>query len=386
MAHVFIVNETTFKIHLEYLFAGTGAADVSTNFIFDTSIILKTQDEKRSVGMINDVSRIKQGDKIIFFVTGISKFYGVFEAASEFFLDPNDNNNYLVDKLGKVLTYRILLKPYRVYQNGLSEYDCLDSLKGVQYVDQMCWSLIYRKLEGNRGCTMITNQEYEIFEAKLKQNNVLISSGNFSYDDTNEIIYATSTPQQYAGRMISVNSKMESQMIERYSNKREIPFEHYLQYVTIIEAKNNPNSILLPNTLPVCWIGNEVMCSFGKHRIDELLIQESEKTVDFSLIELKDEKVYESIIIQLERYIIWMKDYIIPYYLRQNKEVNIHPIIVSDGIENSRQSTKDKLKLVEQNIVNFDWSKHNQTNINVYPAKIIHFNIENNKITLKKWR
>ena len=117
---------------------------------------------------------------------------------------------------------------------------------------------------------------------------------------------------------------------------------------------------------------------------EEITPTETENTVDLSLIELKDEKVYESIISQLEGYIIWLKDYIIPHYLRQNKKVNIHPVIVSDGIENSRQSTKDKLKVVEQNIVNFNWSKHNQTNITVYPAKIIHFSIENNKITLKK--
>ena len=148
MAHVFIVNKLTFKYHLEYKFAGTGASNVSTDFIFDASIQLKTQDEKRSIGMITDVSRIKVGDKILFFVTGIAKFYGIFEAASEFFFDPNDSENFLVNDLGKILTYRILLKPYIIYKKGISEYDCLDSLKDVVYPDEICWSLIYRKLGG----------------------------------------------------------------------------------------------------------------------------------------------------------------------------------------------------------------------------------------------
>ena len=70
MTHVFIVNETTFKYHLEYLFAGTGASNVPTDFVLDKKVVLKTQDEKRSIGMITDVSRIRKGDKILFFVTG----------------------------------------------------------------------------------------------------------------------------------------------------------------------------------------------------------------------------------------------------------------------------------------------------------------------------
>lgn len=74
MAHVFIVSKLTFKYHLEYQFAGTGAGNVSTDFIFDTKIKLNTQDEKRSVGMITDVSRIKKGDKIIFFVQVFQNF------------------------------------------------------------------------------------------------------------------------------------------------------------------------------------------------------------------------------------------------------------------------------------------------------------------------
>lgn len=30
--HVFIVNEETFPIHLKYMFAGTGAGDLSVDF------------------------------------------------------------------------------------------------------------------------------------------------------------------------------------------------------------------------------------------------------------------------------------------------------------------------------------------------------------------
>lgn len=193
MAHVFIVNEQTFKLHLEYQFAGTGASDISTDFIFDNSIKINTQNEKRSVLMMADVLRIRKGDKIIFFVTGISKFYGVFEAASDFFLDPNDHKNYLGQKLGKILTYRLLIKPYKVYEKGLSEFDALDSLQGVKYPDEICWSLIYRKLDGNRGCTMITDQEYAILFKKLQKNNQLLQSKKYTYDDSKKKLFPVLT-------------------------------------------------------------------------------------------------------------------------------------------------------------------------------------------------
>ncbi len=131
MAHVFIVNQNTFKVHLENMFAGTGASEVSTDFIFDPSITIHTQNEKRSVGMMVDIARIRKGDKIIFFVTGFSKFYGIFEAVSDFFVDPNDDDNYLFSELQKKLTYRILIKPYKVFRKGISEYNYLDSLEGL---------------------------------------------------------------------------------------------------------------------------------------------------------------------------------------------------------------------------------------------------------------
>ena len=176
MTHVFIVNEKTFKTHLEYMFAGTGASNASLDFIFKKDISqISVQDEKRTVAMITDVNRIRIGDKILFFVTGISKFYGIFKAKSSLFLE-RDKNNYLYESLDKVLTNRILIEPDEVYEQGLSEYDALDSLENIKFPDMICWSLIYRKLGGNRGCTMITEQESKILiDKKYKASNNALS-------------------------------------------------------------------------------------------------------------------------------------------------------------------------------------------------------------------
>lgn len=371
MAHVFIVNKITFKTHLEHMFAGTGAADVPTDFIFDASIKLNTQDEKRSVGMITDVSRVRKGDKIIFYVTGIARFYGVFEAESEFFLDPNDDSNYLFEKLRKKLTYRILIKPFRVYKCGLSEYDYLDSLEGIQYPDQICWSLIYRKLGGNRGCTMITEQEYDLFIKRIEKENEILSGASFSFDLDNNDIIPYDSQQPYEGRQIDIVENLRNNMLNRYENKKA--FEHYVQYFSILDIKNNPNSLLLVPENPVVWIGNEVMCSFGEHRIDAFVIQSKDNLVDITLIEMKDEKVYSAIAWQIDGYMKWIKDYILPSFLRDNAIVRIHPVVISDGIPNARNSTKERQKLVETEIIAKDWSIYNKANVTVEKTRIIHF-------------
>lgn len=378
MAHVFIVSKITFKYHLEYQFAGTGAGDVSTDFIFDAKIKLNTQDEKRSIGMITDVSRIKKGDKVLFFVTGISKFFGIFEAESEFFLDPNDNDNYLVNELGKILTYRILIKPYRVFKKGITEYDCLDSLKGVNYPDEICWSLIYRKLGGNRGCTMITDQEYNNLVAKLSKNNELLSGTNYSFDSTNNEIIEINNSNQYTGRKIEIVNNLKNNLLNRYTNKRA--FEHYIQYFVVLLLKSKEFNKILNSTTSVNWIGNEVMCSFGEHRIDAFAIQETSNLVEISLIELKDEKIQDYIKYQIEGYLKWLTDYILPYYLRENKTIVIHPIIVSDGIPNSRKSTKQKLEILENEVINYDWSQYQTSQIRISKTKIIHFNDGNGNL------
>ena len=366
MAHIFIVNEQTFKMHLEYLFAGTGASDTSTDFIFDNSIKLSTAEEKKSIGMMTDVARIRKGDKIIFFVTGISKFYGIFEASSDFFLDPNDKDNYLHKELGKILTYRLLIKPYKVYKNGLSEFDALDSLQNIKYPDEICWSLIYRKLGGNRGCTMITDQEYDTLLEKLKKNNQLIKS-----KDTNKQQITPNTHHNiYKGRHLDVIKKLKDNMFYKYRTKKA--FEHYLQFwiITILKSKKY-NKILSPKQ-PVSWIGNEVMCSFGERRIDIMTIQKMKKQIDISLIELKDEKVKQIIIEQLSGYIRWILNYILPIYLRNGYKINIHPIIISEGISNLSKR-KDNLDKIEQEIKSHSWSLYNSSKIKVLPTKIIHF-------------
>ena len=53
--------------------------------------------EKSLIGMIADISKVRIGDKVIFYVMGCKKFYGVFEIAGSPFYENFSlaQNNYL---------------------------------------------------------------------------------------------------------------------------------------------------------------------------------------------------------------------------------------------------------------------------------------------------
>ena len=167
--HVFIVDINTFKYHLEYLFAGTGAQDLYIDFNNNSNSSLNYAIENNLVSMISDSQRIRKGDYIIFYLQQNrakkvyeGKFYGIFKAKDNHsFLDNNDKNQFLKDNLNKSLTFRTMIEPYKVYPIGVTEWEALDEIKYIQSPNQMLWSLIYRKLRANRGNTMITIYESE---------------------------------------------------------------------------------------------------------------------------------------------------------------------------------------------------------------------------------
>lgn len=78
--HIFIVNEETFPFHLKYMFAGTGAGNLSVDF---NGSMNDEKVEKNLVSMMADAARVRRGDKIIFYCMGAlgkGHFYGIFKA------------------------------------------------------------------------------------------------------------------------------------------------------------------------------------------------------------------------------------------------------------------------------------------------------------------
>ncbi len=345
MFHVFVVNDTTFKYHLEYLFAGTCALE-NPVFLEDKEYQnskkkkdgLTARQELSICEMIADVSRIREGDKILFYLTQTSEhegmFFGTFAVKDKAFFDSN-TDNYLASYLEKNLNFRVQIIPDKVYAYGVSEREALDSLAGISHPSQMCWSLIYRKLKGKRGCTMITDYEARrlcnLIDAK--NNGVSLDGSYFTYDAESNLIKSSSEENSYMGNKKSIDIK--DRMIVK--EKRRKAYEAHLQayilqhidekpFCSLLDIKNNEH----------LWIGNEVSCGVGMQSIDIMTQQASNNTCLINILELKCVEPYDSILsYQLPKYIDWVMDYIIP--LQRDLEITIQPIIIAKKIGKEEQ-------------------------------------------------
>lgn len=130
--HLFIVDEISLKYHIEYGFVGTGNSNVNNHC---------------NIGLWKDIARLKGGDKIVFYVQKMKRFYGFFKVCSSPYFDPE---HYLqptpMPFLGENnirLRYRSFIETDVVFANGIDEFDLVDILP-VNSRDVL-WSVLYRK-------------------------------------------------------------------------------------------------------------------------------------------------------------------------------------------------------------------------------------------------
>lgn len=345
--HVFIVDESTFHFHLEHMFAGTGAKTYVPSFITEpekTPVTDRT--EKLLVSMLADCSRVRMNDNVIFYLQAKDgregRFYGIFKIDSEPFLDLNGEHQYLAKEgLRKVLPYRVRLRPYKVYSKGVTEWTALDDIEQVPTPDKMIWSLIYRKLRGNRGNTMIT-----IYEAKRLLNLIrsendshFISGNHFSFDLSNRII-VPGKGAKYTGQEQQIN--ILPRLIYKCTSKKS--HEAHLQSYIIGNIEKNLSLLraLGLDAASINWIGNEVSCGVGMQKIDIVIsscVEEDEQTL--FIVELKDEHSSEKNFPQIYRYVKWIQQYYCP-----NTPCIIQPVLIS--LQPQRRRSKAKLSLIAQ--------------------------------------
>lgn len=326
MTHIFIVSEKTFKTHLQYMFAGTGHGEVIPDFIGCTKESKKADyDEKTFASMIADISKIRVGDRIAFYVTGCKKVFGFFKAKSSPFFN-SKSNDYLGNELGRYLPFRVLIEPDEVFEKGITEHEALDCIENVVHPYEMCWSLIYRKLTGMRGCSFITDFEskrlYDQIATK-NSNRALQTDNQYDYDDEYKIIKVTSNANTYSGAT-TTSLEIKPRLLEIKNS-----FETHLQaYISQNYDKDELHGLLFPNTEPDnSWFGNEVVCSVGEQRIDCMLMCETKDNFYIRVIELKDEPPSADLVkIQLDWYLKWVRQYIVPQI---NKNVIIIPTIIA---------------------------------------------------------
>lgn len=367
-AHVFIVNSQTFKVHLEYMFAGTGVRDECIDFNSQSNSILNHKTENNLVGMIADINRVRIGDYIIFYLQQSrqneifeGKFYGVFEVISSSFLDNCGREQYLTSELGKSLTFRVQIKPYEVYQEGVTEWEALDEIKNITSPNQMLWSLIYRKLKGNRGNTMITSYEFERLRQLLrnKNNKNILDSSAFSFDIKKQKIISSSIFREYKGRKEEIN--LFPRLIGKFNANRQ--FESHLQAYILQNAE-----YYLGESIE--WIGNEVSCGVGMQRIDILISKKKGINRECLPIELKSTEAYLGITNQIQRYVDWLHQYYLPNY-----PSDLSPILISRRI-NMKESE------YFSNLIN-EFKFFNK--FNNIKLKYIEFFVENDELKLEEY-
>jgi len=380
--HVFIVDTNTFKYHLEYLFAGTGAKDTYVDFNNNTNTSLYHTVENNLVGMISDSQRLRKGDFIIFYLqqnysekVWDGKFYGIFKVKEDLsFLDNNDSGQFLKNELIKSLTFRTLLEPFEVYANGVTEWEALDEIKHIQSPNQMLWSLIYRKLKGNRGNTMITIYESErLFKLLRDKNNRQTLSGQkFTFNVQTQEIKQDNTTHNYTGRKEKIN--ILRRLIKKYRDNKA--FETHLQAYVVQNIGRGTNKSLdksLLNGLSFEWLGNEVSCGVGMQRIDVMLSLIKGNIKIVLPIELKSIEASTDNIIQIQKYVNWLEQYYI-----SNRISDVQPVLISKKITN--RTSENYKRIIER------FKQFNKNNSRCMPIKYIEYELEENNLKFQEIR
>jgi len=379
--HVFIVDLTTFKSHLEYLFAGTGAKDSYIDFNNSENTGLHQTIENMLVGMIADASRIRQGDQIIFYLQQSfskkifeGKFFGIFKAKEDWsFLDNKDNEQHLVDRLVKSLTFRTLIEPFKVYSEGVTEWEALDEIRNIQSPNQMLWSLIYRKLKGNRGNTMITIYESErlcqLIRNKNNRQELIINDNKLSFNEVDQrIILTDENSNSYSGRKEVI--KIFPRLAFKYRTNKS--FEPHLQAFIVKNIGKGINvsldNCLLGNNVDFEWLGNEVSCGVGMQRIDVMISKVENNQRILIPIELKAVEADIINVKQIQRYIDWIEQYYTP-----NRQSDIKPVLIAKKIKNKNSEKYQK-------IINSFKIFNNTNSTRCHHLKFIEYYIEDNDL------
>ena len=382
--HVFIVDSTTFKLHLEYLFAGTGAKDNRIDFNNNPNTSLHATTENMLIGMIADGGRIRRGDQIIFYLQQEfskkifeGKFFGIFKAKNDWsFLDNNDRQQYLKSELEKSLTFRTLIEPYKIYAEGVTEWEALDEIKNMTSPNQMLWSLIYRKLKGNRGNTMITIYEAERLTQLIrnKNNRTELNCENkvLSFDMVaQKIICLNERQRTYTGRREEIN--LLPRLVAKFRAGNS--FESHLQAYITKNLGKEINISLDETTLngaQIEWLGNEVSCGVGMQRIDVMpSVMQKEQRILIP-IELKAVEADERNVVQIQRYVDWIEQYYIP-----NRQSDIQPVLIAKKITNKQSGVYKRLI---DSFNRFNRENNNRCN----PLVFIEFSIVDNDLFFKK--
>lgn len=329
-SHVFVVNENTLPIHLSYKFVGVSSGE-----------------RDNDISLLADMMRTKKEDFIFFYIEGSEtkkgRFFGIFK------LKENEVYHFKGDEarkpqLPKKLIYRKFIEPYKVYSEGVLEWIALDKLP--TYAKEIIWTLIYRKMKGKRGNTMLFPWETEKLLNLIQETNNgnNLNSLNFSFNAKDYKIETAQTSflHHHQGEII----KLERDVIKR----SETHFQAYLLQEINVPQNGFYIEIFGKNIL---WLGNEVFAGSGMQKIDIFTIEKvDELEYIYRIIELKHPKSKTNIDFspsQLEYYIKWARDDI-GGHIQGAKKFNIKPIllVLTEKFNSVSKNIIDSIKNLEE--------------------------------------
>jgi hypothetical protein len=300
--HVFVVNERTFPLHLRYRFAGTTPGSGSK--------------VERHIRLLADIARTRPGDPVLFYLQGHG-FYGIFRIAEEPsypFWEPPDG--YLQKELGLPLIYRVRICPFEVYPRPITEWEAIDRLP--VYSRDIRWSLLYRKLRGERGCSYLFPHEFEsmraLFQAANPEGPLCDENENSCLDwENGQIRVDRGTPAPpYTGQLKPPLDHIQVRQGET----------HLQAWLTWHIGRDRQLDDLVGQP---CWFANEVYAGTGMQRMDLMTIERENSYRRFRIIELKTTRTEKGEVEQIRRYIWWVREYV------ANQEDRIRPIWISKG-------------------------------------------------------
>lgn len=279
--HIFVVNTRTFPLHLEFQFAG----------------ITPGKPVAQHIGLLADIARTRPGDPVLFYLQGYG-FYGIFRITSEPLYEPPDG--WLQAELGLPLIYRVRIEPYEIYPLPVTEWEAIDRLP--LYSRDIRWSLLYRKLKGERGCSYLFPHELESMRQLLQEANPdgpleISGEGHLTWRE-GKICWERDIPARpYKG-----SSKSPADQIQVHRG------EKHLQAWLAWHIGRDPSlQKLTGNSI---WFANEVYAGTGMQRMDLLTLEEEKGRRRFRILELKARPAAVEDAEQMRRYIWWLRDYV----------------------------------------------------------------------------
>ena len=280
------------------------------------------------------------------------------------------------NELGKSLTFRTLIEPAKVYSEGVTEWEALDEIKNIQSPNQMLWSLIYRKLKGNRGNTMITIYEAErlcqLIRDKNNRKELDINNHKLSFDEKTQKIILTNDPfTEYGGGTEDLD--VIPRLLAKYKDDKS--FEPHLQAYIVKNIGKGINKSLdeciMGETPDFEWLGNEVSCGVGMQRIDVMISMITKGQRVLVPIELKAVEADIINVKQINRYIDWIGQYYTP-----NRQSDIQPVLLSKAID-------DKTSKKYQEIIDSFKGFNAKNASRCHNLKYVEYHSENNDLLFK---